>query len=429
MPPKPSFKPKIAPNARARKRASAPNDGDGSDNDVQMHDDGPADDGPLFEDDFLMQERLEEERLHRAKPPVNRAAPVVGSSSFSLAAGSSESKSNAVRTTESVDTEMTETKQQAKMEDLTLEDNPVSPSEISSDRDTPMDLDHDHTKGGEDDFEDDGREKEPDYADEGDELIKEIPVYLTQQLAKHLYLFQYPVRASALPYVRQHGPSSARIKPLSQMIELELALDTGAQEYNRDRGEELAWGTNDKPLRTALDGELDDNEDVDLLKTQTLTSSLVPTATNYLAGVIRGDELHLTPFHGTVQLRPSFKYLDKIDEKRKQATRKVSDEENKELLAKQKAEQEQKAKALQVQVRSAAESEARRTNGPNRARLAEEENWTILKYYDDDTEESGEIYNRLFANHVDDLECATTVEDYLGLVSSNNSLRNVKTEN
>lgn len=60
------------------------------------------------------------------------------------------------------------------------------------------------------------------------------------------------------------------------------------------------------------------------------------------------DEMHLTPFLGTVQLRPSFKYLDKIDEKHKQATKKVSDEENKEQIAKQKAESEQKAKALQV---------------------------------------------------------------------------------
>ena len=34
----------------------------------------------------------------------------------------------------------------------------------------------------------------------------------------------------------------------------------------------------------------------------------------------------------------------------------------------------------------------------------------------------------MFASHIGDLECATTVEDYLGLVSSNNSLRNVQTE-
>lgn len=33
-------------------------------------------------------------------------------------------------------------------------------------------------------------------------------------------------------------------------------------------------------------------------------------------------------------------------------------------------------------MRSAADSEARRTSGPNKARLAEEENWTKLDYFD-----------------------------------------------
>ena len=132
-------------------------------------------------------------------------------------------------------------------------------------------------------------------------------------------------------------------------------------------------------------------------------------------------------------------------------------------------------------MRSAADSEARRTSGPNKARLAEEENWTKLDYFDAEvrigniplfyclslslctcaiftlltaaalfftlpplphyrsslsavdlehaqTRESGLIYDRMFASYVDDLDCATTVSDYLGLVSSNNSLRNVKTE-
>lgn len=33
-------------------------------------------------------------------------------------------------------------------------------------------------------------------------------------------------------------------------------------------------------------------------------------------------------------------------------------------------------------MRSAADSEARRASGPNKARLAEEENWTKLDYFD-----------------------------------------------
>lgn len=366
MPPKISFKPKIAATARSRKRVATPADGEGSDNDVHMRGEGAVDESEIMEDELQMRERLEEERLSRSKPLVKRDVLAVGSASSSLDASQDKDTENLGDDSSVQDTTI---RHSAKMEDLTLEDSPNSPAYSGE---GSMDMDQDQMVE-----EEEAREKEPDYADEGDELVKEIPVYLSQCLAKYLYLFQYPVRAAALPYAHGHGPSKARIKPLSQLIELELPIDTTAQEYNRDRGEELALGMNDKALRTALDGELDDEEEREMLDKQTLVSSLIPNATNYLAGVLRKgmfsgrwnlcvlrciffcidspptqlhdlDELHLTPFHGAVQLRPSFKYLDKIDEKKKQATRKVSDEDNKEMQAKAKAEDAAKAKALQV---------------------------------------------------------------------------------
>ncbi|KAF9338281.1 DNA-directed RNA polymerase III subunit RPC5 [Podila minutissima] len=405
MPPKISFKPKISSTARSRKRVVEPTEGGSDHEDGLTQDNSMEQDEDLIEDEVQKMERLEEERLNNEKY-VSRAT--------------THKEIDQVVASKAV---KPDTGKQVKNDSTPLDDtatpsveSPMEPMDqdfYHEDQDSPME-----TEG----------EKEPDYADEGDELVKEIPVFLSQRLAKYLYLFQYPVRAAALPYTQESGPSKARIKPLSQLIELELPVDTSASQYNRERGEELALGMNDKALRTVFDDDLDDDAEKELLDKQTLVSSLIPNATNYLAGVLRNDEMHLTPFHGTVQLRPSFKYLDKIDEKHKQATKKVSDEENKEMIARLKAESEQKAKALQVQVRSAADSEARSRSGPNRARLAEEENWTKLDYFDADTYEADMIYDRMFASHIDELECATTVEDYLTMVSSNNSLRNVKTE-
>ncbi|KAG0323126.1 DNA-directed RNA polymerase III subunit RPC5 [Linnemannia gamsii] len=423
MPPKISIKPKISATARIRKRVIDEEEGL-EDRDVNMQDDGVADEGDVMEDDLQEQERLEEERLSRDRVVQREgrqdAPQVVAVNSASKT--KKDTSSEQANTTESVlNSEITQ--------ESSAQDDLLSPMEVGESSAHPDSFDSSADQyQGQDLSEEHGHERLPDYADEGDELVKEIPVYLSQRLAKYLYLFQYPVRAAALPYSEGSGPSKARIKPLSQLIELELPVDTNASQYNKERGEELAMGMNDKALRTALDDEPDDDEKRELLDKQTLVSSLIPNATNYLAGVLRNDEMHLTPIHGAVQLRPSFKYLDKIDEKKKQASKKISDEENKELLAKQKAEQEQKARALQVQVRSAADSEARRTSGPNKARLAEEENWTKLDYFDAETRESALIYDRMFASYVDDLDCATTVSDYLGLVSSNNSLRNVKTE-
>ncbi|KAG0379271.1 DNA-directed RNA polymerase III subunit RPC5 [Mortierella sp. AD032] len=424
MPPKISIKPKISATARIRKRVIVEEEGS-DDHNVDMQDDGAADEGDVMEDELQEEERLEEERLNREKI-VNKESRQVAPQVLALSSASKAKNDTmgepAGTTGFSHDSTST---QESPTHDIS------SPAIDEQDRSADNDL-YDNSADQYQDHDIDiesERERLPDYADEGDELVKEIPVYLSQRLAKYLYLFQYPVRAAALPYTEGSGPSKARIKPLSQLIELELPVDTNASQYNKERGEELAMGMNDKPLRTALDDEPDDDERRELLDKQTLVSSLIPNATHYLAGVLRNDEMHLTPIHGAVQLRPSFKYLDKIDEKKKQASKKISDEENKELLAKQKAEQEQKARALQVQVRSAADSEARRTSGPNKARLAEEENWTKLDYFDAETRESGLIYDRMFASYVDELDCTTTVSDYLGLVSSNNSLRNVKTEN
>ncbi|KAF9428807.1 DNA-directed RNA polymerase III subunit RPC5 [Podila epigama] len=410
MPPKISFKPKIAATARSRKRVIEPVDGSSDNEEDKGQENVAGQDEDLIEDEVQKMERLEEERLNNERyVSRSKTDPTIVASAGGSNSSSSSSQSDSAMLP-------------PKINDLSLDGADSADTDLSGE---PMD--EDTYSDQQDTVMEPAGEKEPDYADEGDELIKEIPVFLSQRLAKYLYLFQYPVRAAALPYTQESGPSKARIKPLSQLIELELPVDTNASQYNRERGEELAVGMNDKPLRTVLDGEPDDDTDKELLDKQTLVSSLIPNATNYLAGVLRNDEMHLTPFHGAVQLRPSFKYLDKIDEKHKQANKKVNDEDNKEAEAKLKAE-EPKAKALQVQVRSAADSEARSKSGPNRARLAEEENWTKLEYFDADTYEADAIYNRMFASHIDELECATNVEQYLTLVSSNNSLRNVKTE-
>ncbi|KAF9986112.1 hypothetical protein BGZ65_008733 [Modicella reniformis] len=412
MPPKMSFKPNSSGQVRSRKKAPIlVEDDEDEDNDISMNEDDD-----VFEDEVQILEHMEEERLTRGRY-VSRDSRLVVESTGSRSKGKNKKEEDLNEAEDSVTA-------QIKVDDLFLQDFSPPPER----GDESMDLD---ISTGDLDLNTPMEQEErglPDFADEGDELVKEIPVYLSQRLAKYLYLFQYPVRTAGFSYGQSCGPNKARIKPISQLIEIELPIDTNSTEYNRERGEELALGMNDKPLRTALDGEPDVDETKELLDKQILVSSLIPNATNYLAGVLRNDEMHLTPFYGAVQLRPSFKYLDKIDEKHRQASRKVSDEENKEILAKQKAEMEQKAKALQVQVRSAADSEARKASGPNKARLADEESWTKLDYFDAESSEADIIYDRMFASHVGDLECATSVSEYLNLVSSNTSLRNVNAE-
>ncbi|RUS29318.1 Sin-like protein conserved region-domain-containing protein [Jimgerdemannia flammicorona] len=290
--------------------------------------------------------------------------------------------------------------------------------------------------------------------DDDDEVIREIPVFLSQQLAKYLYLLQFPVRN--FPFTPGSGPIAARIKPISQLVELDLPLDTRSSMYSEERGKDLAKGTNDKPIRTALDKDDDDSvrvkkkEEEEMLDRQTLSSCLVPNQTNYMVGVIKDNELHLTPVRSTVQLRPSLKYLDKIDEKTKAANKKASDEDNKEERAKKTAEAENKAKAVQISVKSSNPDQLQRKNIYSMAhRMAEEEAWTKLTYYDEtvrlqslttdlkdlahhgmhgailktylyhpQTEQANIIFERMFANKKEELRPLTPMEEYVNKISA-----------
>lgn len=106
--------------------------------------------------------------------------------------------------------------------------------------------------------------------------------------------------------------------------------------------------------------------------------TVLTTDFNAISGAI-----HLNPVHGgTVQLRPSFHYLDRIDEKQKAASRKVHDEENKEDVQRKQQEQELKAKAIQVQIRNKEDpAAAKQLSHTHLQRQADEETWTKLAYF------------------------------------------------
>jgi DNA-directed RNA polymerase-3 subunit RPC5 len=133
-----------------------------------------------------------------------------------------------------------------------------------------------------------------------DEVLAEYPIYLTNELSKYLYLFQYPMRST--PFTNKNGPNGARLKPKAKMVELDLPLDTRSTMYSTERGEDFAMGLNDKTIKTAYDRRMEEheeelslgynksakkNKDEELLDKMTLTSVEVPSQTKYVVGVIR----------------------------------------------------------------------------------------------------------------------------------------------
>lgn len=148
--------------------------------------------------------------------------------------------------------------------------------------------------------------------EEDDPVVQEIDVYLAKSLAEKLYLFQYPVRPASMTY-DDIPHLSAKIKPKQQKVELEMAIDTLNPNYCRSKGEQIALN---------VDGACADETNTyssKLMDKQTFCSSQTTSNTSrYAAALYRQGELHLTPLHGILQLRPSFSYLDKADAKHRE---------------------------------------------------------------------------------------------------------------
>ncbi|KAM4698401.1 DNA-directed RNA polymerase III subunit RPC5 [Rhinophrynus dorsalis] len=145
--------------------------------------------------------------------------------------------------------------------------------------------------------------------EDDDPIIQELDVFLAKSLAEKLYLFQYPVRPALMTY---DGVThlSARIKPKQQKVELDMAINTMSPNYCRSKGEQIALN---------VDGTSNDDTSTyssKLMDKQTFTSIQASSNTpRYAAALYRKGEIHVTPLHGILQMRPSFTYLDKADTK------------------------------------------------------------------------------------------------------------------
>jgi hypothetical protein len=63
--------------------------------------------------------------------------------------------------------------------------------------------------------------------DGDDEIIQELPVYLSQELINQLYILQYPLRPATRPYASDMGSlDRVQVKPNQRLVEMTYKLDT-----------------------------------------------------------------------------------------------------------------------------------------------------------------------------------------------------------
>ncbi|XP_017289766.1 DNA-directed RNA polymerase III subunit RPC5 [Kryptolebias marmoratus] len=246
--------------------------------------------------------------------------------------------------------------------------------------------------------------------DEDDPIIEEIDVYLAKSLADKLYLLQYPVRPATMTY-DDVNHLSAKIKPKQQRLELEMAVNTMSPNYCHSKGEQIALN---------VDGMSYDETNTyssKLMDKQTFSSIQATTNTSkYAAALFRKGELHVTPLAGILQMRPSFSYLDKADNKTRE--REAANEGG----DSSQDETEEEAKAITVRFARPESEQARQRRIQSYEFLQKkqaEEPWIHLQYHGAKDGRSEHEKQYLFCQSVDasqNSELVKTPKEYLAML-------------
>lgn len=146
----------------------------------------------------------------------------------------------------------------------------------------------------------------------GDEVIKRFEVYLSHKLSDKLYVLQYPLRPKDNNY-NLNQLKEVRFKPNHKKMEMEFEVNTRSEHFDADTGQEYT--------------------------SFCLSSTSVPVKANYAVGILRGNQLHLTPLWNMLQLRPSFQHINEgYSTGKSKVVRKKKADEGTEAEGEEKAE-------------------------------------------------------------------------------------------
>lgn len=165
--------------------------------------------------------------------------------------------------------------------------------------------------------------------EEEDPVVQEIPVYLSQALAKNLYIFQYPVRPANREW-KEVKIKNAAVKPRNKMVRLEVSLDTYSDKYCPSKGEQIALNT-DGPQESSW--HVKEKDKTQFFKSGVMDKIVFESSTpctetdHYAVAILQDKELHCTPIQGIIQMRPSYSYYDKQDKRKTEKSKGDSDDE------------------------------------------------------------------------------------------------------
>ncbi|KAI5806803.1 hypothetical protein DFH27DRAFT_459370, partial [Peziza echinospora] len=299
----------------------------------------------------------------------------------------------------------------------------------------------------------DSSDAENSDSDDDDPVVMTYDIHLTSTLAPHLHLLQYPVRGKHQPYSKLTNtcPLTARLKPHSGTLEVDVPINT-ARYYDQEKGRR--WGEAMHKAAIAREAKIrganastvrsggkrrkaaDDDDDADdspptpqsfeeakaqgrIMAKQTLSAKILPESTRYMIDdpldassksapppppsstpatkptttpIKRNPQLHLTPLHAVLQLRPQFKYVDTAADLERALARSSRYDPPDPALA-------PTARSIQATVKNSIDGDAS-AGQPESAlqtlRREEGEEWRNLEWVDQDDEEAWNMFENMF---------------------------------
>ncbi|PFH61916.1 hypothetical protein XA68_15789 [Ophiocordyceps unilateralis] len=257
--------------------------------------------------------------------------------------------------------------------------------------------------------------------DAADPVTATYQIFLNPALprGRRLLVLQQPNRVDeSRPAPR---PTEVRLKSDSGMVEVQIPLDTGVA-YDREKG--LRWGRSlqasmaaknggshglaggfgfgavnhhqghagrAKGARHDIDPILDWNDAVlqdKVLRSMTLGGQWPETDdVEYMVGVFRGKELHLTPVSSHVLLRPELPHIDAVAQQERSAASAASKDASAPGTA-------TAARAIHMTIKTASDGDAVTTETmADRLRFVQAEPWRTLRYVDENDEAAWDVYN------------------------------------
>ncbi|CAI5740706.1 unnamed protein product [Peronospora destructor] len=215
---------------------------------------------------------------------------------------------------------------------------------------------------------------------EEDPVVREIPVHLTNEACRNLFMVQFPLRPTYRPL--PEPPRRARVKPINQMMQLDFAVDQRSGHFDPDAEDYLK--------QTHL----------------RMQSAHVPALTNYVVGVFRQGQLHLTRLSSVVQMRPSLSHIDDaVNEDEKdmevEAKREPPSTEMKEVQFQFKKKQSERAiSAIQ-------------NSYAYKKQQIDAENWIELQVYDKKSAGAADEFESLFSEKEEEVVSTMTSDEYI----------------